>query len=688
MPEIDLKKIENAGVPQDVLDVYKRVKRFFVDDTDRKTWKENRKKNWSAAYPLDTEGEGIWTEKEKDAMLKKGQIPIGINDLAKGIQGTCAVITAKAPGLNFSPFGSSDLYVAELFKRGWDYILSRNGGPITFYDFVQEAKVGGLGCLEARHDASKGIYGKIVIGELDPTNYYFDKKAKHRDHSDVCFGKAHVVTKRYAQETYEGITEDDLNFSPVSKDEDETKAKTDTVSGKDNYALSDKKSGLPEADNEEDENVWEIEDWELVKVKELWLMIPSQGKPGEFEREVYRSTSDIEAQGWQIEPSGKVATKENRTPNPKYVEGQQLGWQGEPVIDPQTGQDVTPQPELVDTIEAVIWPRRVEKRIQRIIVGKKKVSEEENPLGVDSDGEPILPIITLPHDRTLSGYPTCPTTRAYEITRSRNKRRMQSIYVISKNIEAPIVMGEGSAWQKDEVHGDWIKMAKDSPHPVSRLLPGTTSAELVNMEQRDKEDINDEFDMPEVFRGKMPQGNSNMAGRTVLALQESVGVMSQPFTLAVESSMERLGKAAAALMLKTWPKSMWMRLIEPDEMQTWQPEKEKQVDEQGQPVKPEANMIQRKWMDAIARVAGEDGKEPMSMIDLDVKVIAGSTQPTNRMAKAGVAMEFVKSGIYDPQAALEYIDDPMKDEVTERMDRKRKEELEAVAQGQAMKGVK
>ncbi|MFH2076770.1 MAG: hypothetical protein ABIJ57_15755, partial [Pseudomonadota bacterium] len=151
---IDLKKIENAGTPQDVYDVYKRVKRFYEDE-DRKIWKDNRKKNWSAAYPLDTEEEGIWTAKEKEAMLKKDQIPIGINDLAKGVQGSCAVITAKAPGLNFVPIGSSDLYVAELFKRGCDHVISRNGGPIIFYDWVQETKVGALGCLEAKHDASK-----------------------------------------------------------------------------------------------------------------------------------------------------------------------------------------------------------------------------------------------------------------------------------------------------------------------------------------------------------------------------------------------------------------------------------------------------------------------------------------------------------------------------------------------------
>ncbi|MFH1740440.1 MAG: hypothetical protein ABIH23_15635 [bacterium] len=669
---IDLKKLENADTPQDVMDVYRHVKRYFVDDPDRKTWKDNRKKNWDAAYPLDVEEHGIWTAKEKEAMRKKDQIPIAINDLAKGVQSACAVITAKSPGLNFSPIGSSDLYVAELFKRGWDYVLNRNGGPITFYEFVKEAKVGALGCLEARHDPSKGIYGKICIEELDPENYYYDKRSKKRDHSDVSFGKAHLVTKKYALDTYEGLTEDDLKFDAISKDEAETPNKVDTVTGKDNYAIdTGSKKGLPETDKDEEENVWEIEDWELTKVKELWLMIPNQEKPGEYDREVYKTNAEIEANGWQIDASGKTAAKENKTLVP----------------DPTTGEPVQLQAlrEHMNTVQAVIWPRRVEKRIQRIIIGKKKISEEENPLGVDSDNEPILPIVTLPHDRTLSGYPTCPTTRAYEITRSRNKRRMQSIYVVSKNIDAPIVMPQGAKWVKDEIHGDSIEVAKDSAFQPTRLLPGTTSAELVGMEQRDKEDISDEYDMPEVFRGKIPPGQSNIAGRTVLALQETVGVMSQPFTLAIESSLERLGKAVAALMLKVWPKSMWMRLIEPDELGTWQPEKEKEVDDQGNPVEPPADMIQQRWMDAVSRITGEDGKEPMSMIDLDVKVIAGSTQPTNRMAKSGVAIEYVKAGIYDAQAALEYMDDPMKDEVVERMERKRKEELEAVRQGQTTK---
>ncbi|MFA7162423.1 MAG: hypothetical protein WC083_07640 [Candidatus Methanomethylophilaceae archaeon] len=665
---IDIDKIAKSDTPQEVIDVYRRVKRHFVDDPDRRAWKEIREKNWKAAYPLDTEKEGIWTEDEKAAMVKKGQIPIGVNDLAKGVQGSCAVVTSKSPGLNFSPIGESDLYVSELLKRGWDYVNSRNGGPITYFDWVKECKLSGLGLLEAKHDPSKGIFGKIVINTIDPTTYYFDKKSTLRDHSDVNFGKAHLVTKKYALETYDGLTEDDLIFNEISPDEADKEATDDYKFGKDNYALSEgKQADLPaENKDETEENVWEIEDWELVKDKELWLMIRSQEKPGEFDRKIFKTYAEIEEAGWSVDKAKNIALRETRGV----------------IQDPMTGG----MAEMSDVLQAVILPRRVEKRIQRIIVGKKLISKEENPLGVDGDGEPILPIIALSHDATLSGYPTGPVTRAYEISRSRNKRRMQSIYVVSRNIEAPIVMSAGCKWVKDEEHGDWIQVSKDSPFPPNRLVPGTTSAELVNMEQRDKEDISDEFDMSDVIRGKIPAGQTNMAGRTVLALQEMVGVMSQPFTLSVESAMERLGKSVASLMIKIWPKSMWLRLIEPGEMGTWQPDQDKQVGPDGQPVQPEPSEIQQKWMDAIARIRGEDGKEPISMIDIDVKIIAGSTQPTNRMMKKSEAMEMVKAGIYTPEIALEYVDDPLRDKAIESLKQQQQMAMQQEMMKQAQKG--
>lgn len=632
MPSIDIDKINKSDAAEEVKEVYKRVKRDLIDSSARNDWKAMREKNWHGTYPLEPEkDESIWTEAERKAMIDKGQIPIAVNDLAKGVQGSCAVITSKNPGLQFLPIGTSDLYVAELLKRGWDYVLSCNNGTLCIYDVAKEWKIGGLTGWEVKHDISKGIFGKICIDELDPTEYYFDADSKKRDHSDVSFGKAHMVTKEYALETYDDLTEEDLIFNEMRPDEDEG-ATVDTKIGKDNYAEGDK----AETDDKKDEpNVWEIEDWELTKEKQFWLMITNPEDPSGYTREIYKTTADIEKRGWALTPDKK---------------------------------------EAVDAmgVKAFVWKRMVEQRIQRIIVGKKMVSKLVNPLDMDSDGDPVLSISVLQHDRTLRGYPTCPTTRAMELTRSRNKRRMQSIYVVSKQVDATLVMPQAAKWVKDEKHGDYIEVAKDAPFPPTRLSAGTTTAELLNMEQIDKADIQDEFDINDVLRGKIPQGQSNMAGRTVLALQDMVGVMANPYAQAFENALVRLGKAVAIMMIKAWPQGMWKRLIEPDEMTTWQPDKLKKLDENGQQIPPEPDQITTKWQNALELLRPSDPlKEPgVGLIDLDIKLIAGSTQPTNRMAKQGVAIEMVQAGIYDVEAALEYVDDPQKDKVIERQKQK------------------
>jgi hypothetical protein len=138
---------------------------------------------------------------------------------------------------------------------------------------------------------------------------------------------------------------------------------------------------------------------------------------------------------------------------------------------------------------------------------------------------------------------------------------------------------------------------------------------------------------------------------------------------------------------------MWKRLIEDDEMGTWMPDRDKIDPQTGQPVAPEPSVINRKWDEALTMLSGETADGQMipedkraSLIDIDVKIVAGSTQPTNRMAKAGMAMEMVKAGLYPPEIALKYLDDPLKDEAIDMLDRKRKEELDAIRQGQSVKG--
>jgi len=130
------------------------------------------------------------------------------------------------------------------------------------------------------------------------------------------------------------------------------------------------------------------------------------------------------------------------------------------------------------------------------------------------------------------------------------------------------------------------------------------------------------------------------------------------------------------MILKNWPRLMWERLIEPDEMGSWVPKQEQKPPNPmemmgggGEEQKPDEEAIRAKWMQALdlIRPADTSKESGISLLDVDVRVAAGSTMPTNRMARAAMAMDLVKGGIYDAQAALDYIDDPHKDEIAARM---------------------
>ncbi len=601
-----------------VVEVYRLLKKYIAQP-ERKEWIKARNECWDAVY----EGK-IWTDAEKKAMEDKEMVPLTINDLYQGVRGSAAIVTDQKPGIEFLPVGSGDLYVAELMKRAHDQVWAQNDGGSEIFEFVKEAKLGGIGAIDVKHDPSKGIYGKVVFGTIDPTTLYYDmKKAKKPDLSDVDIIKAHRITKKQAMELYEELEEEDFVFMGPDKNEIPDKV-DDYKTGEDNYVNATDTPAGPDGDKpEEKEDVWEIEAHLLRREKEYWLMTPKEG--GGFARQIFPKSQKKEAEAANAQ-----------VPN------------------------------------SVLWPRVVEKRIMRIVVAKKLIDERVNPHGIDSDGDPVLPIVILCHEKTRKGRPVSPTIFAKEACRERNKRRAQAIYVVSKNVDAPIVAAGDYTWERDKVHGDVMKVDKTAPALPQRLLPGTVAAEALNMEQVAKADVNDFYDMQDVMRGKLPAGDPS--GRTVLALQDTAGTMSKPFVRATESAIVRLGKVDIALILKNWPREMWERQIEPDEMETWEPKEEKPEPNPmqmmgGEQPEPDKEAIKQKWLRALELVRPSDPKaEPgISLIDVDVRVAAGSTMPTNRMARAAHAVEMVKAQIYDAEAALDYIDDPHKDEIAARM---------------------
>jgi hypothetical protein len=104
----------------------------------------------------------------------------------------------------------------------------------------------------------------------------------------------------------------------------------------------------------------------------------------------------------------------------------------------------------------------------------------------------------------------------------------------------------------------------------------------------------------------------------------------------------------------------------------------------GEVKKPDPQDISMKWLKALDTIKPEVGESQIDLEGFDIRIVAGSTTPTNRMAKRLDAMEMVKNGIYPPEIALEYIDDPLKDKAAAIL----KNNQQMAMQANAMKGNK
>jgi hypothetical protein len=650
---------KGENISPEVKEVYAKL-REYANHPARSKWTKRRDEAWKGGIENEQ-----WDEKEKQDLQEQNMVPLVINKCNKGIQASCAMATYKKPEAVFMPIGSGDLYVAEIFKRAYDYNWAVNNGNLVGYDVVEESKIGGMGFFDTYWDSNKGIMGRIVLEDADPTCIYWDPKSRKRDLSDSDIIKARLRTRKYIKENYDKISDQDLEMK-WSLDEAQ---ETEGITTGDNYKeFEGEQQTRPDqkGDEKEKPSVWEIQALLLKTVKEDWVVMYDQdGNP----------TAE------QLDPE-------------KWTKGEKNA-QGQQILTGQNGE------------EGLLWRRVYEKRVYRLVVGKKLITEEENPYGLDSDRDPVINLIPVRHQRTRTSYPMSPTNYALPINKEKNKRRAQFILHVSHNVNSPIVEPEGTKWRDRKgkeaspgTPGTTGTIPKTASQFPMRLTPGALQAELFGaLEDRADRDIDQQYDAPPIVKGEVPQG-MDPSGRAVLALQDMAGVMGTPFMTTLEAAIAQTAKVLTYLSLKHWPRQMWRRLIDDKE---WNDETvvdpkagPGEVPQQnpmqammgGMPEEPTQGSITagQRWQEALEKIRPEDPtQEPgISLIDLDVKVLAGSSMPTNRIARQQVALEMKAQGVYDAEAVLDYTDDPAKDKILPRI----REMEKAAAVEAAMKAQK
>jgi len=651
---IDTDKLKkDKSVPAAAVEVYKYLKEY-MECPERSEWLKARERGWK----LVGENEQ-WTAGEKAEMEEQKQIPLTDNKVRKGVQGGCALVTDQKPEIQFHPIGSSDLYVAELLKRGHDVIWDKNNGSDTTYEYCEEAKVGGAGILVGYFNPDKGPFGRIMFEEENPEDVYWDKNSRKADWSDTHIVIAKLRTKGYIKDRYPDLKEKDLFYQEELQGKSSAN-KTEGVTAGDNYAVEGGKKGRDTDGDAQPLNVWEIWAWLLKVKKEHWViyMDPVKGEPVPM----------------QFEPE-----------NPKKA----------------IEEAVNAVPEGAEFIE--YWPRTREKRVVRHIVGKKlipqtdssgnEVTELENPFGEDSDGDPVCPIIPLLRQKTSHAYRKGDAFFALDLNKVSSKAFMNFLHTAAHNVNAPIIETDDAHWIGNPgTPGSRVRVPKTIaahllPH---RMAPGSVEAQQwMVIKQAADDAINDALDMPDVMRGKVPEGQKNMSGRLGLALQDLAGMMSKPFLRSLESSLVRLAKVNMSLALRYWPRYMWERLLEEDEKTSWLPDQERSklesqrpLEEQGQPFEPDDQLkmeIAQRWAKALELIRPADPNEPpgIDLLDLDVRLTAGSSMPTNRLAKLQEALEMGQMGWLDAESGLKFLDWPESDQIIARLKQNQQQQMVA-----------
>lgn len=644
-------------------DVDKRVREVYKALYDyasapyRAQWLKNAEKCKKAA--LENE---FFEEKEKKDMRRAGQEPAVTNRLVLGIQGSSAVASAQRPDIKVHPLRGYDSdivpYLAELIKSGLEHVWLKNFGDDVVYDFVEERNITGIGAIAAYRDENKGPFGACVFKEEDVDIWYWDAESRERDRADTHLIKAQLRSVEYIKAHY------DLKDKDIVAVNDEPGEKagelTDTKTGMDNYKVQTE-SNPPE--QPKSRLVWEIDAHMLKTEKEHWVVVIIENEPF----------------------VGRLADVQNSKEAAEAVDRiQREGY-------PQTDEDGVQR--LLPVQDVKYWPRRLNNRYRRIIVGDKlipqpdpssqgkELPEIKNFLGLDSDGDPVLPVVFYYGQRLSKAYYHGPTFYAYDPNKSLCKREAQYTLAISKNLSAPVVRESTSTrWDnpdRPDTPGNELKVDKSARDPF-RLQPGQIDfAALTARIAEDKANIDDTYSLPEVMRGKIPQGLERMSGRLSLALQNGSMLMHNPAIKGLESALGRLGKLLLAIILPSWPRLKWeslvtedvVRAFAPPSFQSPVPEEEKTPEVLDEEYKEHY----AKWMAAIDKLE----RDKLGVVDFNVAITAGSSLPTNRLVKEELAIEKFKIGLYDRRAALEYADDPHAKEIAERQDKREVELAQA-----------
>jgi hypothetical protein len=567
-----------------------------------------------------------WTSEEVTALENRGQAPIVVNRIHPAVETVKALLTSKKPSFMASAREDSDNKIAKVYDSIFEYIWDISDGQSQFRSIIDNRDVGSMGYAFVYQDvlADSGR-GEVKFISLEPLDVYVDPHSRDRLFDDA---ENIIISREYTKEQakkykplysniIDGITDGSQNDYPITDRSDDNSV---IFSG----------SELIDDDTSIDK-VRGYERYQMVFTTKHRVYDKSNGKEQLLNRREFEQYLQIPAYVLM----GKIFRDQQEVNQVLEM----LAQKGQnPEVTVLTNQELIQQ-KVIEVVNIRC------KNIRVIcVMGDQLFYVRELPSNLDK-----YPIVPFPCLHTGTPFPTSEVRMVKPLQEYINKIRSLIIAHASTSTNVKVLIPRGSAdiaelEQKWARPGTFIEFDPGEGQPVP-VPPAPLPNELYHNERQAMEDINHQFGIYE-----MMMGDAQSAPQTYKATisLDDYGQRKIRSKLAdIESSLRRIAEVMIPFIQQLYTQEKTIRLVQPNNSITEITLNHQLVDDKTKEIKEIQNDI--------------------SKGNYDVKVITGSTLPSNRYAELELHMEAYKAGIIDQQEVLKKTDIYDKEGILERI---------------------
>jgi hypothetical protein len=590
-----------------------------------------------------------WSQEERDVLEQRGQAPIVVNRIHPIVETAKSLLTYNSPEFRSSAREDSDRDTAKVFSDLFAWMWDQSSGNEELKKIVDDYYVGGMGVMHVYQDPMADLgKGEVFVKSMNPLDVYIDPNAKDiyaRDAAHIMVVK--YITDEQAAQLYPDFM-DIIMDADSGIDNDEEIPATDLAATEGQIFNTDEDTNYhtkrkyierytkemhtyyniyePFSQNEYLFNVDEYKEYEGT----YYMRITKA--TGE---EVFISDEDAKEELMQvIQEYGPIFHFE--LPDPEIDE------EGNMIPQPPVKVKGMEGPDAIPGSTTVITPLTAEEMIgmEHIMVNKiekccvKLTATVGNNLLytriLPVEEYPIVPLMNVHH---RNPYPESDVRLYRPLQEYINKIRSLIIAHASTSTNVKLLIPRGSADLR-QIEEEWsragtsvIEFDAELGAPIV-AGPVPLPNELYKNEADAKYDLEYGFGIFELMQGSGMNSPSTYRGTLVVDEFGQRRIKSRRDD--IENFLNQVGKVAVPLMQQIYTEDKVIRLVQPNGL-----EKEERF-----------NFFKEMDNGDIKRF------HDVTLGRYDVKVVSGSTLPTNRMAMLNTYMQMYQAGLIDQVEVL------------------------------------